>query len=157
MNLQAPSPPGTIPTIGLSKVPLPPYQISAHSPKRAITLGSKSAPISIKQDCNPGYDSSHVHSINPGGSVQGIALQSGWETFLLAAPLVGMILVGVFRLDQIATNPKSNPGHRTKLAGPSLSSPSLSGIAKNGGTLLSHPNPSPWNNSGGPAVTTSSN
>ena len=43
--------------------------------------------------------------------MQGIALQSGWETFLLAAPLVGMILVGVFRLDQrldqIATNPKS--------------------------------------------------
>jgi hypothetical protein len=42
--------------------------------------------------------------------MQGIALQSGWETFLLAAPLVGMILVGVFRLDQIATNPKSH-GH----------------------------------------------
>jgi hypothetical protein len=42
--------------------------------------------------------------------MQGIALQSGWETFLLAAPLVGMILVGVFRLDQIATNPKSRRG-----------------------------------------------
>ena len=36
--------------------------------------------------------------------LQGIALQSGWETFLLAAPIVGMVLVGVFRLDEIATN-----------------------------------------------------
>ncbi len=89
--------------------------------------------------------------------MQGIALQSSWETILLAAPLVGMILVGVFRLDQIASNPKTHPGHRTKLTGPSLSSPSLSGIAQKSGTHLSDPNSRPWTNPGGPAVTTSSN
>jgi hypothetical protein len=54
-----------------------------------------------------------------------------------------MILVGVFRLDQIAANPKSEPGQRPKLAGPSLSSPSLSGIDENDGVLLSDPNPQP--------------
>jgi hypothetical protein len=106
-----------------------PNKIPVHSPKRAITLGSESSPISIKQDCNPGYDSSHVQDTKPGGiSVQGIALQSGWETFLLAAPIVGMILVGVFRLDQIATNPKSH-SHR----------PRLTGNDESGRTLLSDP------------------
>ncbi|MGB8831109.1 MAG: hypothetical protein WCC95_03080 [Candidatus Sulfotelmatobacter sp.] len=108
-------------------------------------MGSKSASISIKQACNPGYDSSHVHSVNQGVSVQGIALQSGWETFLLAAPLVGMILVGVFRLDKLATNP--DPGRRpqrnTKCEQPEVH--------------RSGANPSPWSNPRGPAVTTSSN
>jgi hypothetical protein len=60
-----------------------------------------------------------------------------------------MILVGVFRLDQIASNPKSQPGHRTKLASP--------GNDQNGGALLSDPNPRPWTNPGGSAVTTSNN
>jgi hypothetical protein len=77
--------------------------------------------------------------------VQGIALQSGWETFLLAAPLVGMILVGVFRLDQIATNPE--PGHR----------PKRNSNGENREVHLSDPSPRPWTNSRGPVVTTSSN
>lgn|GEM_PF-2496011 len=84
--------------------------------------------------------------------MQGIALQSGWETFLLAAPFVGMVLVGIFRLDQIATNPKSEPRHR-----PRVVDPSAGGISKNTGTNLSDPNRTPWTNPGGSAVTTSSN
>jgi hypothetical protein len=35
-----------------------------------------------------------------------IALQSGWETFLLVAPLVGLLLVGIFRLDTRVASPK---------------------------------------------------
>ncbi len=77
--------------------------------------------------------------------MQGIALQSGWETFLLAAPIVGMVLVGVFRLDKLATNP--DPGRH----------PQSNSNDKNSGTLSSDPNPSPWTNPRGPAVTTSSN
>jgi hypothetical protein len=77
--------------------------------------------------------------------VQGIALQSGWETFLLAAPLVGMVLVGVFRLDKLATNP--DPSRR----------PRRNGNGENREVRLSDPNPSPWTNSRGPAVTTSNN
>ncbi len=86
--------------------------------------------------------------------MQGIALQSGWETFLLAAPLVGMILVGVFRLDQIASNPKTQPGHRAKLAGPSLSGPSLPGTDKTGAALLTAPNSRPWPTPNGRPVPT---
>lgn len=77
--------------------------------------------------------------------MQGIALQSGWETFLLAAPLVGMVLVGVFRLDKLATNPE--PGRR----------PRRNSNGENREVHLSSPNPSHWTNPRGPAVTTSNN
>ena len=63
-----------------------------------------------------------------------IALQSGWETFLLAAPFVGMILVGVFRLDEIAANPNRQRGRR----------PGLNGNDENGRLLLSDPDGRPW-------------
>jgi hypothetical protein len=77
-----------------------------------------------------------------------IALQSGWETFLLAAPFVGMVLVGVFRLDEIATN--SSRGQR----------PRFNGNDENGRMLLTDPNGRPWPDSQpgfdarGPIVTT---
>jgi hypothetical protein len=77
--------------------------------------------------------------------VQGIALQSGWETFLLAAPLVGMILVGVFGLDKLATNP--DPGRR----------PRYNSNGENREVHRSDPKPSHWANPRGPAVTTSNN
>lgn len=82
-----------------------------------------------------------------------IALQSGWETFLLAAPFVGMVLVGVFRLDKIATN--SSRGQR-----PSFNGPSFDGNDENGRMLLTDPDGGPWTDSqpgfdaSGPAVTT---
>ena len=68
--------------------------------------------------------------------MQGIALQSGWETFLLAAPIVGMVLVGVFRLDEIATN------H-------GRSRPRLPGNDENGQVLMTDPDGRPWNPSAG--------
>lgn len=67
--------------------------------------------------------------------MQDVALQSGWETFLLAAPFVGMVLVGVFRLDQIAANPRRD-GRRP---------PRLPGNDENGCALLNDPDGRPWN------------
>jgi hypothetical protein len=64
--------------------------------------------------------------------VQGIALQSGWETFLLAAPIVGMVLVGVFRLDEIATTQG-----RTRR-------PRLPANDENGQMLPIDPDGTPW-------------
>ena len=75
-----------------------------------------------------------------------IALQSGWETFLLAAPFLGMVLVGIFRLDEIAANPKRHHGPR----------PRLIGNDENGRPLLSDPDGRPWTNSSGPASTATS-
>jgi hypothetical protein len=77
--------------------------------------------------------------------VQGIALQSGWETFLLAAPIVGMVLIGVFRLDKLATNPDPSLRLRRNSNGESRE------------VHLSSSNPSNWTNPRGPAVTTSNN
>jgi hypothetical protein len=64
--------------------------------------------------------------------VQGIALQSGWENFLLAAPFVGMVLVGIFRLDEIATRPGRSPR------------PRLPGNDENGRALQCDPDGRPW-------------
>lgn len=63
-----------------------------------------------------------------------IALQSGWETFLLAAPLLGLVLVGIFRLDSIAAVPERRSGAKRP----------PSGIDKNGRVLLSDPEGRPW-------------
>ncbi len=64
-----------------------------------------------------------------------MALQSGWEAFLLAAPIVGMVLVGVFRLDEIATSQG-----RTRR-------PWLPGNDESGHALMSDPDGRPWNDS----------
>lgn len=69
-----------------------------------------------------------------------IALQSGWETFLLAAPLVGMVLVGIFRLDAIAASPERRAGAERP----------PSGVDENGRTLLSDPDGQPWTDAHGP-------
>ncbi|HEY1803661.1 MAG TPA: hypothetical protein VGG45_04205 [Terracidiphilus sp.] len=67
--------------------------------------------------------------------MQGIALQSGWETFLLAAPIVGMILVGVFRLDELAANSSRGPR------------PRVPGNDENGRALLTDPDGRSWTDS----------
>jgi len=78
--------------------------------------------------------------------LQDIALQSGWETFLLAAPFVGMVLVGVFRLDEIATAPKRKGDRRPRFASND----------ENGRLLLSDPDGRPWAGSRDPASTAAS-
>lgn len=87
-----------------------------------------------------------------------IALQSGWETFLLAAPFVGMVLVGIFRLDKIATN--SGLGQRSQFNGPGFDGPGFDGNDENGRMLLTEPDGRSWTESQprfdvrGPVVTT---
>jgi hypothetical protein len=91
-----------------------------------------------------------------------IALQSGWETFLLAAPFVGMVLVGVFRLDKIATH--SNRGQLPGFNGLNFNGPDFNQNDENGHMLLTgpdeRPDSKPWTDSqagfatGSPAVTT---
>jgi hypothetical protein len=78
--------------------------------------------------------------------MQGIALQSGWENLLLAAPFVGMVLVGIFRLDQIAADPKHQRGRR----------PRLIGNDENGRLLLGDPDGRPWADSRDQASTATS-
>jgi len=73
--------------------------------------------------------------------VQDVALQSGWESFLLAAPLVGMALVGIFRLDAIAAAPKCERSRRRP----------PSGIDENGRMILSDPDGRLWGDPRGPS------
>jgi hypothetical protein len=50
--------------------------------------------------------------------VQDIILQSGWENFLVAVPFVGILLVGLFRLDEIIASPeRARPGKRLPFSG----------------------------------------
>ena len=75
--------------------------------------------------------------------MQDIALQSGWETLLLAAPFVGMVLVGVFRLDTIMAAPKTDQDARQWVPGNDTK----------GRVLLSDPDGRPWNDAHNPAST----
>lgn len=61
-------------------------------------------------------------------------LQSGWETFLLAIPLVGLLLVTLFRLDEMIASPKR---------GKAVPRPAC-GCDENGRVLLSDPDGRPW-------------
>jgi hypothetical protein len=38
--------------------------------------------------------------------MQDTILQSGWENFLVAVPLVGLLLMTLFRLDEMLASPK---------------------------------------------------
>lgn len=116
----------------------------AHSPVRGITFDSESAlrlgpladfPANILLTSAVDSGEAHLHLI---------ALQSGWESFLLAAPFVGMVLIGVFRLDELATRPKR--GRR----------PGFIGHDENGRMLLSDPDGRPWNDANGTASTAAS-
>lgn len=74
--------------------------------------------------------------------MQGIALQSGWETFLLAAPFVVMLLVGVFHLDEIAAASKRDPGSRQRQPGND----------EHGRALLTDPDGRSWDSELTPAL-----
>jgi hypothetical protein len=50
--------------------------------------------------------------------VQETILQSGWGTFLVAVPFVGILLAGLFRLDEIIATPKrARAGKRLPFTG----------------------------------------
>ena len=70
--------------------------------------------------------------------MQETILQSGWESFLAAVPFVGLLMVGLFRLDVIIASPKcSKAGKRP-----------FSGGDENGDLLLFDPDGRPWADSG---------
>lgn len=66
--------------------------------------------------------------------MQDTILQSGWESFLVAVPCVGMLLVGIFRLDEII----ASPNRRKAVKRPA------SGCDQNGRLVLSDPDGRPW-------------
>jgi hypothetical protein len=37
------------------------------------------------------------------------ALKSGWETYLIGVPLIALLLICVFRLDELILKPKKKP------------------------------------------------
>jgi hypothetical protein len=66
--------------------------------------------------------------------VQDIILQSGWGNLLVAVPFVGILLVGLFRLDEIiAASKRAKPVNRPAC-----------GCDENGRLLLSDPDGRPW-------------
>jgi len=66
--------------------------------------------------------------------VQDTILQSGLGSFLVAVPFVGILLVGLFRLDEIIAVPK----RRQPVKRPAC------GCDENGHLLLSDPDGRPW-------------
>ena len=65
--------------------------------------------------------------------MQDAILQSGWENVLFAIPFVGILLVNLFRLDEIIASPKrSTPARRPP-----------SGCDENGDPLLCDPDGRP--------------
>jgi hypothetical protein len=66
--------------------------------------------------------------------VQDTILQSGWGNILVGVPFVGILLVGLFRLDEIIAAPKR---HRP------VNRPAC-GCDENGHLLLSDPDGRPW-------------
>lgn len=125
------------------------------SPIWAITSASESSPIRPGQAENPANIHLTFALKSREAALHDIALQSGWEAFLLAAPFVGMVLVGVFRLDEIATN--SSLGQRSQFNGLSFDGPSSNGHDDNGRMLLTDLDGRPAFDSHSPEVTTSVN
>jgi hypothetical protein len=70
--------------------------------------------------------------------MQDTILQSGWENFLVAVPLVGLLLMTLFRLDEMLASPKR---------GRAVPRPAC-GCDENGRVLLSDPDGRPWPASG---------
>lgn len=66
--------------------------------------------------------------------MQDTVLQSGWEILLVAVPSVGMLLVGLFRLDELIASPR----RRRAVKRPA------SGCDQDGHLLLSDPDGRPW-------------
>ena len=66
--------------------------------------------------------------------MQDTILQSGWGNFLVAVPFVGILLVGLFRLDEIIAAPKRDRAVKRPACG----------CDENGRLLLSDPDGRPW-------------
>ncbi|HUB00122.1 MAG TPA: hypothetical protein VMA34_17445 [Terracidiphilus sp.] len=67
-------------------------------------------------------------------TVQEIVLKSGWDTFLIAAPFIGLLLATVFRLDEVFASNKREVRRRSALCG----------TDENGEPLFSDPDGRLW-------------
>jgi hypothetical protein len=63
-------------------------------------------------------------------------LKSGWETALVAVPFIGMLLVGLFRLDELVAAPKRKFKERR--------SRTFAGTASHAYPSFSDPDGRPW-------------
>jgi hypothetical protein len=61
-------------------------------------------------------------------------VKSGWETYLLGIPLIALLLIGVFRLDELILKPKNKPRRQP---------PPPRGVDKDGREILSDPDGKP--------------
>jgi hypothetical protein len=68
------------------------------------------------------------------GNVHESILHSNWDTLLIGIPFLFMLLVGVFRLDELMAAPK----HRPRQARPA------SGVDREGNVILSDPDGKLW-------------
>jgi hypothetical protein len=61
-------------------------------------------------------------------------LNSGWDTFLIAAPVIGLLMAGLFRLDTLLASPRRHTVPRL---------PAI-GTDNDGRTFFSDPDGRPW-------------
>jgi hypothetical protein len=66
--------------------------------------------------------------------VHDVILQSGLENFLVAVPFLGLLMVALFRLDEIIATPKRVKAVKRRVCGRD----------ENGHLLLSDPDGRPW-------------
>ncbi len=66
--------------------------------------------------------------------MQDVILQSGLESFLVAIPFLGLLMVALFRLDEIIATPKRAKAVKRRVCGRD----------ENGRLLLSDPDGRPW-------------
>jgi hypothetical protein len=61
-------------------------------------------------------------------------VKSGWETYLLGIPLIALLLIGVFRLDELILKPKNKPRRQPRPP---------RGVDEDGREILSDPDGKP--------------
>ena len=63
-------------------------------------------------------------------------LNTGWDTFVFGIPLIALLFIGYFRLDEFFTSSKNAPASRPRPIPTSV---------KECSTMLSDPDGRPWN------------
>jgi hypothetical protein len=64
------------------------------------------------------------------------ALKSGWETCLIGIPLIALLLIGVFRLDELILKPRKKPSRLPLPLPPGI-------VERDGAEILSDPDSPP--------------
>lgn len=67
-----------------------------------------------------------------------MVLHSGWDTFLFGLVFIGLLAVGVFRLDESFTSRKGKAKKKSRVTRPP------SGVDRDGSQLMSDPDGKTW-------------